>query len=92
MGAPSRMAMRELVPGDSGGRTEFSDVKIFTGFGGDKADKKFVSICTIWLKLGRKFGSSSQHEVIKFARSSGASSALGLTFCELKKEQIRFRV
>lgn len=79
----SRTAINELVPGDSGGKTTFSELNTragTTGSGGEIVDRYFRSICTIWLKFGLEFGSSSQQDVKIKASSSGRSSALGLTF------------
>lgn len=79
----SLLAIKALVPGDSGGNTAFSDEALrrgTTGCGGEMVERYRMSICMISLKLGRSFGSSFQHEVTTRANSSGRSSALGLVF------------
>lgn len=77
-------AIKELVPGDSGGSTAFSGGCILgdvTCSSDEMVDRYLKSICMIWLKLGRAFGSSVQQEVITGAKSSGRFSALGRKFC-----------
>lgn len=78
-------AIKELVPGDSGGKTAFSGGCINGGgatySGCGMVDRHFKSICMIWLKLGRSFGSSVQQEVTIGAKSGGRFSAVGRKFC-----------
>lgn len=58
----SRTPIKELVPGDSGAKMEFSEAKIrggiAVGSGGHIPEIKFRSTWIISLKLGRAFGSS----------------------------------
>lgn len=78
------VAIKELVPGDSGGSTALSGGCMVGGgtySGCGMVDRHFKSICMIWLKLGRSFGSSFQQEVTIGAKSAGRFSALGRKFC-----------
>ena len=79
---PCLTAIKEFVPGDSGGITT-SSAHIRGGIAGARGDileRDCNSICIIWLKFGLVFGSSLQHDVTIKAKSSGRFSALGLMF------------
>ena len=85
-------AIKELVPGDSGGSTAFSGACIVGGVtysGCGMVERYFKSICMISLKFGRVFGSSVQQEVIIEAKSSGRFSAFGRKFCINNVQRIK---